>query len=105
MKLINIIITIVGLLFISSCSTSNGNTTEKVSSITVKQTEKTYQLKGFKSSCCTGIVNYSLKEVDGYLGMQPNLESSSVTVWFDNSKASEKEIIDAINQTPYKVKQ
>jgi len=41
--------------------------TSKTESVKNNIIQKTYYLKGFKQSCCTGIVNYSLKEVIGFI--------------------------------------
>ena len=65
--------------------------------------KKTYKLKGFKQSCCTGIVNYALKEVDGFIKSEAQVKSQELTVWYDAKKCDESAIKDAINKTPYKI--
>ncbi|MBB6459675.1 heavy-metal-associated domain-containing protein [Flammeovirga kamogawensis] len=87
---------------ITSCTTNTKENTTEVT-VSTEQTQKTYTLKKFKSSCCVGIVKYSLDELDGFIMMKPNLEKSEITVWYDQNKSSEQEIINAINTTPYKV--
>ncbi|AZQ62738.1 copper chaperone [Flammeovirga pectinis] len=97
-----IIISSLLLATVTSCTTSTKkHETEIV--VTTEQTQKTFKLKKFKSSCCVGIVQYSLKELDGFIMMKPNLDKSEITVWYDQNKSSEKEIVKAINTTPYKV--
>lgn len=65
--------------------------------------KKTYKLKDFKQSCCIGILNYSLKEVEGYIKSKANVETQELTVWYDYQKCTEEAIIKAINKTRYKV--
>lgn len=69
-------------------------------STTVK---KTYKLKKFTQSCCSKLVEFGLKEVDGYIKSKSNTDKSEITVWYDSSKCTEKEIINAINSTGYTV--
>lgn len=65
--------------------------------------QKTYKLKGFKQSCCTGIVEYSLKEVKGYIKSKANVKQQELTVWYNPTLCKEKAIKDAINKTAYKI--
>lgn len=74
------------------------------SKATVSDTvKKTYKLKEFKQSCCSAIVEYSLKEVKGYIKSEVDMKKQEITVWFDSSKSKEKEIKKAINRTAYKI--
>ncbi|WP_040280028.1 heavy-metal-associated domain-containing protein [Psychroserpens damuponensis] len=85
---------------ISQTKTDSEVKTETNQNKTIK---KTYQLKRFKQSCCTGIVEFSLKKVKGYISSKANVKNQQLTVWFDSSKTTEKQIKEAINKTPYKI--
>jgi len=66
--------------------------------------KKTYQLEKFTQSCCTGIVEYSLKKnVKGFIKAVSNTNKGQITVWYDSTKSTNKEVKEAINKTPYKV--
>lgn len=66
--------------------------------------KKTYQLEKFTQSCCAGIVEYSLKKhVKGFIKAISNTKKGQITVWYDSSKSTSKEVQEAINKTPYKV--
>ncbi|WP_418513571.1 hypothetical protein [Corallibacter sp.] len=61
-------------------------------------------LKKFTQSCCTGIVEYSLKKnVKGFIKAVSNTKKGQITVWYDSTKSTNKEVKEAINKTPYKV--
>lgn len=95
------------LLFSYNLSYSQSKPTTKANPKTenIKNTivKKTYTLKGFKQSCCTGIVEYSLKEVEGYIKSEANVKQRELTVWFDTTKCTEEAIKIAINKTAYKI--
>ncbi len=102
-----VIIALFSLFLLLSCE---GKSQENNSNTSVTSTKKalsniktTYTLKGFKKSCCTGIVNYSLKEVDGFIKSKANVKTHELTVWYDGNKCSETAIKKAINKTPYKI--
>lgn len=65
--------------------------------------EKSYKLKGFTKSCCAGIVEFSLKEVQGYLKSEAHVNDQKIKVWFDNTKCKEIDIKKAINNTTYTI--
>ncbi|UTW66531.1 heavy-metal-associated domain-containing protein [bacterium SCSIO 12643] len=73
--------------------------TQEKTEVSNKIVQKTYRLQGFKQSCCSGIINFSLEEVEGYI----KLKHQQVTVFYDESKCTEEQIKAAINQTPYKI--
>lgn len=81
----------------------NSETTTKTVVVKNNTMGKTYKLKGFKQSCCSGIVEYSLKEVTGYIKSKANVKRQELTVWFDKTKCTEEDIKKAINKTPYKI--
>lgn len=68
-----------------------------------KKASKTYKLKGFNKACCIGIVNYSLKEVDGFLRSEADVKKQEITVWYNEDKCSEKAIKKSINKTGYTI--
>lgn len=95
-------------LLLTSCEgrSQTKNTVKAVKSkevIANKSTKVTYKLKGFKQSCCTGIVKFSLKEVGGFIKSEANIKNQELTVWFDKTKSTEEDIKKAINKTPYKI--
>jgi copper chaperone CopZ len=90
------------ILITVSCAQDNQKTkTEGQFQTSIVQ--KSYRLKGFKQSCCFGIVEYALKEVKGYQKSEANVKKQELTVWFDSKRCSEVEIKNAINQTAYKI--
>lgn len=99
-------IAIFSFLLLVSCegkSQTKVDSTTKKEAIKNKITESTYKLEGFTKSCCSGIVEYALKEVDGYVKSKANVKNKELTVWFDNTKTSEYVIKQAINRTAYKI--
>lgn len=102
LKTINLIL--FGILSIISFELkSQTNTKFKTEIVTNNTIKKTYKLKDFKQSCCIGIVEYSLKEVTGFIKSEANVKSQEISVWFDKTKCTEKDIKEAINKTPYKI--
>ena len=92
------------ILLLTSCESKAQTKTDlKTETVTSNTIEKTYKLKEFKQSCCSGIVEYSLKEVEGYIKSKANVKNQELTVWFDKTKCTEKDIKKAINKTPYKI--
>lgn len=63
----------------------------------------TFKLKKFNQSCCSRIVEYGLKEVEGYIKSESHTDKQEITVWYDSSKCTEADIIKAINTTGYPV--
>ncbi|WP_086030421.1 heavy-metal-associated domain-containing protein [Tenacibaculum holothuriorum] len=105
MKNIKIIMLLIGVLFFTSCESKSQTKSElKTKTVANNTVEKTYKLKGFNQSCCIGIVNYSLKEVNGFVNLKANVKKSEITVWFDKTKCAESEIKKAINKTSYKIR-
>ncbi len=100
-----IALSIVSLTFCEVKSQASESTKTKLSTEINKHesTKKTYKLKGFKQSCCSGIVEYSLKEVDGFIKSESKVKEQKLTVWFDKTKCTEEDIEKAINKTPYKI--
>ncbi|RAJ82308.1 copper chaperone CopZ [Chitinophaga dinghuensis] len=66
----------------------------------IKQAE--YYVEKLTQGCCVGIVEYSLKKVDGYLRSEADVAKRQLVVWYDANKTSEGKIQEAIDKTPYK---
>lgn len=98
-----ILLSCLAINLLTSCESNTNSNKKEITVTTINKTQRTYKLKKFNSSCCIGIVKYSLDEVNGFMMMQPNIKNSEITVWFDENKTSEETIISAINTTPYKV--
>lgn len=60
-------------------------------------------IKGMTCEACTETINLALSKVTGVLGYKTEFKSGSSTVKFDNSKTVEQAIINAVNETGYKV--
>jgi len=104
LKTINLIIFMAMLLTtlnIEAQTQVKSNTKSKV--VQNNSVQKKYKLKGFKQSCCTGIVAYSLSKVEGYLKSEADVKNQELRVWYDTSICTEKKIKEAINKTPYKI--
>ena len=102
---LSLIIALSAILFISCEGKSQANNNEKTKQEITKSNilKKTYILKEFKQSCCSGIVEYSLKEVSGFIKSEANVKKQELTVWFDSAKSTEENIKKAINKTSYKI--
>lgn len=82
-------------------STPNPTPTAVVVKDTVK---KTYRLAKYTQSCCSNIVEYSLKQnVQGFFKASSNTNKQQITVWFDPAQSSSDDVEKALNETPYKV--
>lgn len=106
MKTFTIFSSLLFALVINSCDTNSQNldkTNETQLNQRVNSIQKTYKLEKFTKSCCSGIVEYALKEVKGYIKSEANVTKQELTVWYNPTKCSEKDIIAAINLTSYKV--
>lgn len=104
MKPNNIYLTLaLSALLLTSCEGKAQSENSKKTEQESNNIKKTYTLKGFKQSCCSGMVNYSLEEVNGFIKSEPNVKKQELTVWYDKTKCTEEEIKKAINKTPYKI--
>lgn len=87
-----------------NAQTKTAEKTGKLTELTAnKKVSRTYKLKGFNKACCIGIVNYSLKEVDGFLRSEADVKKQEITVWYTEGKCSEKTIKESINKTGYTI--
>ena len=98
------VLAVFSLMTLMACAYDSGSS-EEIQEQTEQSTtvKKTYKLKKFNQSCCSKLVEYGLEEVDGYIKSEANTDNEEITVWFDISKCTEKEIIKAINSTGYTV--
>ena len=65
--------------------------------------QRTYKLHKFTQTCCARIIEYSLKEVEGFIKHESDVKKQEITVWFNSSLCSEQDIKDAINKTSYRI--
>jgi len=94
-----LIIVQLGLIIPLNACTKQENTTEQIANAS----QVILKLDQFKSECCVGLVAYTLREVEGVRKYEANVKNQEMRVWYDPSEVSLQEIIDAVNQTPYKV--
>ena len=83
------------------CSKTAGKQNTQTS--TSHEKKRVYTLKAFKQSCCVNIVEYSLREQEGFLRLEADVKKQELTVWFDPDKSKEEAIRKAINQTGYTI--
>jgi len=60
-------------------------------------------IKGMTCEACTETINLALSKVPGVLEYKTEYKDGSSTVKFDNSKTGEQAIVNAVNETGYKV--
>ena len=60
-------------------------------------------IKGMTCEACTETINLALSKVPGVLEYKTEYKDGSSTVKFDHSKTGEQAIINAVNETGYKV--
>lgn len=60
-------------------------------------------ITGMTCEACTLTVNLALSKIPGVLEYKTEYKNSASTVKFDNSKTGEQDIINAVNETGYKV--
>ena len=60
-------------------------------------------IKGMSCKACSETINLALSKVQGVLEYKTEYKEGSSTVKFNSSKTSEQAIVDAVNQTGYKV--
>ena len=62
-----------------------------------------FNIKGMTCEACTETINLALSKVPGVLEYKTEYKDGSSTIKFDNSKTGEQVIINAVNETGYKV--
>lgn len=60
-------------------------------------------IKGMTCEACTETINLALSKVPGVLEYKTEFKDGSSTIKFDNSKINEQAIVNAVNETGYKV--
>ena len=60
-------------------------------------------IKGMTCESCNHHIEYASKEIDGVLKAKADFKTGKADIEFDNTKTSEKEIINSINETGYTV--
>ncbi len=61
------------------------------------------KIKGMTCEACTETINLALSKVPGVIEYKTEYKNGSSVVKFDNSKTSELAIVNAVNETGYKV--
>jgi len=77
--------------------------TNIVQNIKSNRQELNLQVKGMTCESCNLNVENTLGKLPGYINAKADYKTGTVKVEFDNSKSSEKDVIDAVNSTGYKV--
>ncbi len=65
--------------------------------------ESIYQVKGMTCESCNLHVENEVAKLPGYIDVKADYKTGTVKVKYDNSKSSEKEVVDAVNSTGYKI--
>ncbi|WP_294822811.1 mercuric transporter MerT family protein [uncultured Flavobacterium sp.] len=61
-----------------------------------------FKVEKMTQSCCVGIIEYSLKDIEGYIKCEADVKARKLTVFYDANKTTKKKVLEAINKTPYK---
>jgi copper chaperone CopZ len=64
---------------------------------------RTFDIEGMTCEACNYTVMNAANEVGGVISSEANYETGKATITFDKSKTTEKEVVESINQTHYKV--
>ena len=65
--------------------------------------KKTFSVKGMHCASCVGVIERSLKKVDGIIDANVNLATEKATVTFDKGKVNDEKIASAVANAGYKV--
>jgi len=77
--------------------------TNIVQNIKSNKQELNLQVKGMTCESCNLNVENTLGKLPGYINAKADYKTGTVKVEFDTSKSSEKDVIEAVNSTGYKV--
>lgn len=81
------------------------NTIKEVVIVQQKNLEtRTYEVEGMTCEACNYTVTNAANQVGGVISAEADYETGKATITFDKSKTNEKEVIESINETHYKVK-
>ena len=64
--------------------------------------EKIFKIEGMTCSACSRHVERTAKKLDGTIEANVNLATEKLTIKFDETKLSEKDIVDAVDKAGYK---
>lgn len=64
--------------------------------------DATFAVPELKSECCTGAVQFALKDVPGLERAEADIHTHQLSVWFDSKKTDTEMILKALNDSPYK---
>lgn len=64
--------------------------------------DATFAIPELKSECCTGAVQFALKDVPGLERAEADIRMHQLSVWFDSKKTDTEMILKALNDSPYK---
>ena len=67
------------------------------------EVKKTYSIKGIHCASCVGVIERSLKKVDGIIDANVNLATEKATVTFDEGKVNDEKIASSVANAGYKV--
>lgn len=95
------------LLLLPYASQAKNLEIPKAQSITLLQEKErvvksVFKIEKMTQSCCVGIIEYSLKDIEGYIKCEADVKARKLTVFYDANKATKKKVLEAINKTPYK---
>ncbi len=65
--------------------------------------ESIFKVKGMTCESCNQHVEHEVSLLSGYMAAVADYKTGTVKVKYDNTKSSEKEVVDAINKTGYKI--
>jgi len=65
--------------------------------------ESIYQVKGMTCESCNLHVENEIAKLPGYIDVMADYKTGTVKVKYDNTKSSEKDVLNTINSTGYKV--
>ncbi len=104
MRISKLLFTCLTFITILSCTDNSNAANNYITTNIQKEVHKvSYTLKKYTQNCCTKMVEYNLKEVEGYIKSESNIEKQAITVWFDTDKCTEADIKFAINRSGYSI--
>lgn len=65
--------------------------------------ESVYQVKGMTCESCNLHIENEVSKLPGYINATADYKTGTVKVKYDNTKSSEKDVINTINSTGYKI--
>src|ERR1035437_10023774 len=68
----------------------------------MNQNKKTFSIKGMHCASCVGILERSLKKVDGVIEATVNLATEKATITYDSEKVTDEKIASTVSSVGYK---